>query len=135
MGLDQYIIAISREEVNSYYTDLSQNIPSVDFLSSENSYDGDVIIYWRKHYEINDWFYQLYCKKGGVEDFNSNTVILEKVDMERLLQDIKSDKIIPRLEKEQQEDQVQLKDEYIQNIEYVLEYMEDEKVIYYVANL
>lgn len=138
MGLDQYILSISREEVNHYYTDLSQNIHQVDFIPSDNSYDGDIVIYWRKHYEIQDWFYQLYMEKGGTGDFNSNTVILDKVDMERLLNDIKSDKIIRSLKYDNiQEEQTyeEVKDEYIQNIDSVLENMEDETVIvYYVSN-
>lgn len=66
MGLDQYILSISREEVNHYYIDLSQNLSQVDFIPSDNSYDGDILIYWRKHYEIQDWFYKLYLEKGGV---------------------------------------------------------------------
>lgn len=57
--------------------------------------------------------------------------------MERLLYDIKSDKIIRSIKHEniQEEIKEEIKDEYIQNIDYVLQNMEDETfIVYYFSN-
>jgi len=94
MGLDQHILLLSRTDYNKYK---KKDIPegqSTDFLEYDHIYEGDIYAYWRKHYKLHRWIHNLYNEKHGLDIFNTNPLILEKADIERLLEDMKNDKLI-----------------------------------------
>jgi hypothetical protein len=94
MGLDQHILLLSRTDYNKYR---KKDIPegqSTDFLKYDCDYVGDKYAYWRKHYKLHRWMHNLYNEKHGLDIFNTNPLILEKADIERLLEDMKNYKLI-----------------------------------------
>ena len=46
--------------------------------------DATEIHYWRKHPNLHGWMQQLYCDKGGTQNFNCVNVELTAVDLDEL---------------------------------------------------
>ncbi len=74
MGLDQYAYKILN------YTPAS----SVDFEKEFFEKEYVDLFYWRKHYKLQDWMYELYIQKGGLGEFNCNTLLLTIDDIKNL---------------------------------------------------
>jgi hypothetical protein len=94
MGLDQHILLLSRTDYMKYR---KKDIPEgqqVDFLEYDHDYAGDKYAYWRKNYKLHRWMHDLYNEKHGLDIFNTNPIILEKSDIERLLEDINNNKLV-----------------------------------------
>ncbi len=78
MGLDMYAMATT-EQLDKV----------VDFRAE----DSLEIFYWRKHPNLHGWMEQLYYEKGGTQQFNCVPVVLSADDLDRLEQDIRSDRL------------------------------------------
>lgn len=52
--------------------------------------------YWRKFNALHGWMQDLYNQRGGEGDFNMNPLRLYEEDLDRLLNDVKADKLTPR---------------------------------------
>lgn len=72
MGLD---ISIYQTTKRAYLSDFEID---KDFAIGE-------IAYWRKNYELLDFFKSLYQKKGGKGDFNMQDMVLREEDLEEAI--------------------------------------------------
>lgn len=52
--------------------------------------------YWRKHNALHRWFENLYRKKGGIEEFNCESVELTIEDLDMLQFDIETKALKPK---------------------------------------
>lgn len=84
MGLDMYCYAIPEGDAGHNDTDVK--IPE--------SIQREDIHYWRKHGNLHGWMENLYREKGGNADsFNCTNVRLTNEDLDRLKEDVVSDKL------------------------------------------
>lgn len=79
MGLDQYAYKIRKVESKE------SGIP-LEFLEENNLTEEtpEEIYYWRKYYDVQDFFEKLYRDKGGKEEFNCVDVYLDKEDLDSI---------------------------------------------------
>ncbi len=97
MGLDQFAYVTKTEPPAS--VDFEENINFKEFIE---------IYYWRKDYYLQYWMCDLYIKKGGVNDFNCNMLLLTLEDIDELKKYIESDdyKKLPDYSKSEQDDNI-----------------------------
>jgi hypothetical protein len=89
MGLDMYVYSIKKESIaNNETTDFC--LVSEDGFATDKMFSDDSFAYWRKHPDLHGWMQKLYVKKGGRDsNFNGNTVVITKEDIDDLLEDLK----------------------------------------------
>ena len=86
MGLDMWAFAISKDKVKIAATDVEFDEKTEEALEE--------LANWRKHHDLHGWMGQLYNEKGGkASSFNCVTVQLEKEDLNRLEDDVRSNKL------------------------------------------
>ena len=85
MGLDQYAYVVKKtKSLQDIYDNDATTRPYIV---------NDELTYWRKHYELHSWMFNLAKKKGfkgGKEDFNCVMVRLEEEDIESLREEIRN---------------------------------------------
>ena len=85
MGLDQYAYVVKKtKSLQDIYDNDATTRPYIV---------NDELTYWRKHYELHRWMFNLAKKKGfkgGKEDFNCIMVRLEEEDIESLREEIRN---------------------------------------------
>ena len=72
MGLD---ISIYQTTKRAYLSD----------FEIDKNFAIEEIVYWRKNYEVLDFFKSLYQKKGGEGDFNMQDMVLTEEDLEKAM--------------------------------------------------
>ena len=78
MGLDMYAYFVPKGE-------------------EPNEHNQTEMQYWRKFNALHGWMEDLYRERGGeAEHFNCIPLKLEEADLDRLLNDMKQDKLAPR---------------------------------------
>lgn len=87
MGLDQYAYRVRNDAVVSDF----------DYTRETDGWENDKQFrYWRKNNALHGWMEKLYREKGGdKESFNCVPVRLTLEDLERLENDILTDKLEP----------------------------------------
>lgn len=87
MGLDMYVLSLSKEELPNPEQQTDITIPK-----GAVSQDW----YWRKFNALHGWMHKLYLDKGGQNaEFNGDTVQLTLWDIDQLEQDMKDNKLTP----------------------------------------
>lgn len=80
------------EEIKEFYEQL---VPKVaEYMKCEDKDSiyviSGMILYWRKHPDLHDYMERLYIERGGEEEFNCVNLILNKEDIEKLIENIKA---------------------------------------------
>jgi hypothetical protein len=76
MGLDQYVYIIR---------DGKEITEKINFEYGDEYSSGEEFQYWRKHYDLDDWMFNLYKSKGGDNNIHEfDCVILDKDDLTEL---------------------------------------------------
>lgn len=82
MGLDMYAFSTSKK-INV----------ETDFKLADDD-ERELIHQWRKHPNLHGWFKKLYFKKGGKDsEFNTNNVIINNDDLDKLEDAILNNKL------------------------------------------
>lgn len=90
--LTNYFERISEDIKDVYNSNFFNKIN--EYLETENKddvyIDNEDVYYWRKHPDLHGYMEDLYYKKGGEDQvFNCSRLILDKEDVEELLEKIK----------------------------------------------
>ena len=89
MGLDQYAYVVKKsKDIKDIYDNDATTRPYIV---------NDELAYWRKHYELHRWMFNLAKKKGfkgGKDDFNCVMVRLEEKDIKELRKEIEKRRFV-----------------------------------------
>lgn len=79
MGLDMYAFTTSKDVMDKDFLEANDNRA---FKKLDREF-----FYWRKFYELDNWMKDLFCEKGGTEEFNCAAVRLTRRDLDKLCYD------------------------------------------------
>ena len=72
MGLDSYVRHVPEEDI-------------IDDFSYHDVHEHNELAYWRKNYELHDFFRQRYIQRGGTDkDFNCCPIRITQADVDAL---------------------------------------------------
>jgi hypothetical protein len=72
MGLDSYVRHIPQEDI-------------IDDFSYNHEHEHNEVAYWRKNYEIHQFFKERYIQRGGTDkDFNCCPIRITQADVDAL---------------------------------------------------
>lgn len=107
MGLDSYAYKVPKEYVKNDF-----EIKDYAYICNDESNE---LAYWRKHYELHNWFKALYLKKGGKDDsFNLTPIRVTVEDLNKLQWAFKKNKSL-HYSNYMQWDYKETDDEFIKN--------------------